>query len=212
MGLDVHVYRLTEPCSPAMAGDESVNPKTFWLSEGQLQRLRRRWPDLQAERLEFFDSEKLAKDCNIPDSFVLDTWDLSIPQGWAVYVDMDEKQPDRRVEVESKNYLGVKDEYQVEFIATVLSDLRKPFRGASSSAVQEGDTLTLTLRNFSNTVEGKMAEILGEDAMNKCYALLPYGDLSKLQALKDLCDYPEDWQQVVLDKMTDELCVTVIDW
>lgn len=212
MGLDVHVYRLERPCSPAEQEDEAVSSKTFWVSERQLKAWLQHWPDMQATRPEFFKAEELAKDFSIPEGFELDTWDLSVPQGWAVYVDSDGKLPSRRIEVESDRYLGVKDEYEVELVAAMLGYLRKPFRGAHTSAVQDGDTLTLSLTNFNSTVESNLLQLLGEAAVGKCYALLGYEDMDVLQALKDLCDEPEMWQQQVLDKMTDGFCVTIIDW
>jgi len=212
MGLDVHVYRLTKPCSEAELRDDTINPKSFWPDEQQLEAWRQRWPDLQAERTEMFDSEKLSKDFGIPDSFILDSWDLSTPKGWAQYFDMDEKLPNRRIEVNSEDYLGNHVEYEVAFIAQTLSHLRKPFRGAGSSTTQEGDTLTLLLRNFSDDIGENLKMVLGEAAMMSSYALLRYEDLPRLRALKELCAEPDAWQGQVLDKMTDELCVTVIDW
>jgi hypothetical protein len=212
MGLDVNVYRLTKPCSEVELRDDTINPKSFWPTAHQLEAWRQHWPDIQAERTEMFDSEKLAKDFAIPESFILDSWDLSDPKGWAEYFDMDEKLPNRRIEVNSADYLGNHVEYEVAFIAQAVSHLRKPFKGAGSSTSQDGDTLTLLLRNFSDDIEEQLKTVLGEAAMMSSYALLRYEDLPRLQALKALCDEPEEWQQYVLDKMTDEFCVTVIDW
>jgi hypothetical protein len=210
--MDVNVYRLIAPRAPGEGDTGRRDRARLWLSAEQLAKLRLRWPDLQAEQLAFFDSEKLAKDCDIPGNFVLDTWDLSIPRGWASYVDMDEKLPNRLVEVDSADYCGVKDEYEVAFEVNLTGYLRKPFRGAETAAVQAGDTLTLSVRNFSATVGDQLTTVLGEDAMGKAYALFTFEDRARLEALKPLCDDPAYWQQQVLDRMTDELCVTAIDW
>lgn len=211
MGMDVNVYRLIEPRAPE--GDTGLaNRARLWLSAEQLAKFRQRWPELQAEQHQFFDSHKLALDCKIPETFVLDAWDLSIPSGWASYVDMDEKEPNRLVEVVSANYLGVKDEYEVAFQVKHVGYLRKPFRGSDTSAAQTGDTLTLSVRNFRATVGDQLTTVLGEDAMGRAYALLTFEDRARLEALKPLCDDPESWQKQVLDCMTDALCVTAIDW
>lgn len=212
MGMDVNVYKLLEPCTAEEAEFGYRDKVKLFLAGAQLEKLRTKWPDLVAEQQEYFNAEKLTQDHNIPEDFFLAIWDLSLEKGWATYSHSLEQKPDILVEVNSQDYCGVADDYRVNFKVEVLGSLRKPFRGAHTAAAQNGDTLTLSVSNFNNTVEDNLTEILGEDAMFQAYALLTKDDLSRLEALQRFCDFPEEWQSQVLDQMLQDDCVTTIDW
>lgn len=212
MGMDVNVYKLLEPCTAEEADYGYRDKVRLFLTLAQLEKLRTKWPSLAAEQQEYFNAEKLTQDHKIPDDFFLAIWDMSLEKGWATYSHSLEQKPDILVEVNSSDYCGVADDYRVNFKVEVLGGLRKPFRGANTSASQDGDTLTLSVSNFNGTVEDQLTEIIGQDAMFQAYALLTKDDLPRLEALKNLCDYPAEWQSQVLDQMLESDCVTAIDW
>lgn len=210
MGMDLNVYQLLRPLDPNLE-DYPANSRGLSVTTVQFEALRKLFADLQARDEEFVSLERLREFAGVPGNWDLSAWDLGLPRGWAEFSDPACQQASVLVEVDSQQFLDKGPLVTVVFEVCERGYLRKPFRFHDTPSRVEGDTLVLTVDNFTGCDMAKVTEALGAQVMEDSSGVFGYSDLPRLQVLKDLCSMPNAWQRQVLDQMAPD-CVAVIDW
>lgn len=216
MGMDLSVYRVIRPLAEKDL-IEGVRYRHLFLREQQLEQFKQRFGAVDAAPEEVMDVDLLRAEQGIPESWAMSEWDLSAEEGWASFSDPEGKAADKLVTVQSRQYLCWTGRYDIGcYEVEEMGYMRKPFRHSCTPAVASveasgASVITFTVGNFAGADLDALTAVLGKEAMEDCYAVLLYDDLPQLRQLKDLCAFPEVWEQQVLNDFGPDCCV-VIDW
>lgn len=219
MGMDLSTYKLLKALSQ---DDEAVGEgrtRNLYLTAEQVAQLRIQFPDLMSEAEQALDEDKLralARSQQVPDDYYIADYGQSPeaedPKGWVSYRHPEEDSSDMLIEVPVfADCLRETGFHLVHMAVQELGYIRKPFRLESTPSRIEGDTLVLSVGNFTGSDTAKLTEIMGQSVMDSSYGAFLFSDIERLKALKPMCFSPQEWQTQVLDVMGPD-CVTVIDW